>query len=78
MDENINGDPKSKSITGFLKSGRFLKPFLGIVLGGTGGFLYFYFVGCKTGTCPITSNPWGSIAAGAVLGFLITGMFDKN
>lgn len=46
----------------------------GIVLGGTGGFLYFYFIGCRTGTCPITSNPYVSVLYGAVLGALISRM----
>ncbi|MDZ7290500.1 MAG: DUF6132 family protein [candidate division KSB1 bacterium] len=44
---------------------------LPIVLGATAGYAYYYFIGCASGTCPITSNPWISTAYGAVLGFLI-------
>ncbi|MCX6287645.1 MAG: YtxH domain-containing protein [Bacteroidetes bacterium] len=40
-------------------------------LGGLGGFLYFYFVGCASGTCAITSNPYASIAFGGFLGYFI-------
>ncbi len=44
---------------------------LSVLLGGTGGFLYYRFVGCKTGACPITSNPWISTLYGALLGWLV-------
>jgi hypothetical protein len=63
---------KSK-ITGILKSSAFRRTLISIVIGGLSGFLYFYFVGCKSGTCPITSNPYGSIITGGLLGFLIGG-----
>ncbi len=42
-----------------------------VLLGGAGGFLYYRFVGCKTGACPITSNPWISTLYGALLGWLV-------
>lgn len=41
---------------------------VGIVLGGIGGYLYYYYVGCNSGTCPITSNPYASIAYGLFFG----------
>ena len=44
----------------------------GIVLGGTGGFLYYYFVGCQNGTCPITSNPYLTILYGILFGAVLT------
>ena len=31
---------------------------VGAVAGGLGGGLYAHFVGCKTGTCALTSNVW--------------------
>ena len=49
-----------------------LKSALGIALGAAAGFLLYRFVGCKTGTCPITANPWTSMLFGAVLGLLLT------
>ena len=33
---------------------------LGIVAGMVGGYLYWRYVGCSTGTCPITSSPVNS------------------
>jgi phage shock protein E len=54
-----------------IKSSWFLRPFLGVVIGGIGGFLYYYFVGCASGTCAITSNPYMSIIFGGLLGFFL-------
>lgn len=28
----------------------------GLLIGGLAGFSYWYFIGCDTGTCAITSN----------------------
>ena len=42
--------------------------FIGIVIGGLGGFLYYYFIGCSSGTCAITSKPVNSTIYGMVLG----------
>lgn len=44
---------------------------IGIIIGGIAGFLWYRFVGCSSGSCPITSNPYSSIIYGAVLGALI-------
>jgi hypothetical protein len=71
MDSNLSVTPKPKSAREFFKSWNFWKPFLGVVIGGLGGFLYYYFVGCVSGTCPITSNPFGSIIMGSLLGYLL-------
>jgi len=43
---------------------------IGVVLGAAGGFAYYRFVGCSSGTCPITSNPWISTGYGALMGAL--------
>ena len=50
----------------------------GVLIGGAGGFAYYYFIGCTSGTCPITSNPYISILWGAVMGYLILDMFKKK
>lgn len=41
------------------------------VVGGLGGFLYYRLVGCASGACPITSNPYISTVYGGVIGILI-------
>ncbi len=39
-----------------------------VALGGGAGYAYYRFVGCKSGACPITSNPWVSTIYGALVG----------
>lgn len=44
-----------------------------ILLGAAAGYAYYHFVGCATGTCPITSNPYISTGYGALLGLVLAG-----
>lgn len=41
------------------------------VAGAIGGFLYWRFIGCTSGTCPIKSVWYGSTAWGMVAGYLV-------
>jgi hypothetical protein len=41
------------------------------LVGAIGGYAYYYFVGCSTGTCPISNNPWISTTYGAGMGFIM-------
>ena len=43
----------------------------GLIIGGIAGWLYWKYVGCATGTCPITSRPLSSTIYGAVIGALL-------
>jgi hypothetical protein len=49
------------------------RTFGAMVLGAAVGLAYQRFVGCRTGTCPITSNPYVSTIYGAIMGFLLSG-----
>lgn len=51
---------------------------IGIVLGAMGGYLYYHFVGCASGTCAITSKPLNSTLYGALIGGLLFSMFKKE
>lgn len=41
------------------------------VLGAVGGYLYYRLVGCASGTCPISSDPFISTVYGSVIGLLL-------
>jgi hypothetical protein len=51
-----------------------LKTVLGIVIGAAAGFAFYALIGCRTGTCPITSSPFLSTFFGAMTGLLIAGI----
>jgi len=48
---------------------------VGAVIGGVFGFGLYRFIGCSTGTCPITSNPWVSTIFGMIMGAMLSRMF---
>ncbi len=49
----------------------------GIIVGGILGFAYYYFIGCNTGNCAITSKPINSSVYGMVMGYLMFSVFEK-
>jgi len=50
----------------------------GLVLGAIGGYLYYHYVGCESGTCAITSKPLNSTLYGALMGGLFLNIFKKE
>jgi len=51
---------------------------LGVVIGALGGYLYWLFIGCSSGSCPITSSPFLSSLWGAVMGGLLFSIFKRE
>ena len=51
---------------------------VGVIVGAISGFLYYYLVGCASGTCGITSSPVNSTLYFAVLGGLIMNMIKPT
>lgn len=47
---------------------------IGIAVGLTGGYLYYHFVGCQTGACPLQSNAYFMSAYGGLSGLLLTNL----
>ncbi|MEI6393634.1 MAG: DUF6132 family protein [Verrucomicrobiota bacterium] len=47
-----------------------LRIVIGVVVGGVVGFAFYKFVGCSSGTCPLTSNPFSSTICGSIAGAL--------
>ena len=62
----VAGEPKPKKKMTF-------KLVAYVVVGGLGGLAYYKFIGCRSGVCPITSNPYISTLYGAVIGYFISG-----
>ena len=52
------------------------KVILGVSLGVIGGYSYYHFVDCESGTCSVWSSPYKSIAYGAALGGIL--FFDTK
>jgi len=50
---------------------KMIKIAIGAVLGGIIGFFFYRFVGCRTGSCMIASNPYLSTIYWALLGGLL-------
>ena len=57
---------------------KYQRTILGILLGAIFGYLYYYYVGCASGTCNITSKPLNSTLYGAVMGGLLFNIFEKK
>lgn len=51
---------------------------VGIAIGAVAGYFYWKFIGCTTGSCAITSNPFNSTLYGAVMGGLLVSTFKKD
>ncbi len=43
-----------------------------LVAGAVIGYAGYYFVGCSTGACPLTANPWISTLIGIVFGGVVS------
>lgn len=51
---------------------------IGLVIGLIAGYAYYYYVGCASGTCAITSKPLNSTLYGGLMGGLLFNMFVTN
>ena len=51
---------------------------MGVILGAIGGYLYYYWIGCNSGGCAITSQPVNSTVYGAMMGGLLFSIFRSD
>ena len=54
------------------------KNFITTVIGAVAGYCYWYFVGCASGTCAITSVWYRTTIYGAVMGWLLSDIIFKK
>lgn len=47
---------------------------IGVVVGLIAGYAYYYYIGCASGTCAITSKPLNSTLYGGLMGGLLFNM----
>jgi hypothetical protein len=52
-----------------LVGGKMLFPLGGAIV----GYLYYLYIGCPSGACPITANPYSSTLYGLIMGLLLSG-----
>jgi len=64
-----------ENIIKILKKYRLL--LFGILTGGFTGYLYWHFVGCLDGTCPLTMSPVINIIRGSLLGGLLFSFIES-
>lgn len=57
---------------------KYFKWIIGIIIGAAAGFGYWYFIGCNTGTCAITSSPINSTIYGGLFGILLVNSFSGS
>jgi xanthine/uracil permease len=55
-----------------------LKSIIGMLVGVIAGYIYYIKIGCNSGSCPITSNPWLTMLWGLMMGYLLGDMFNKE
>lgn len=51
---------------------------IGMVVGALAGYLYYYFIGCTSGSCAITSQPMNSSLYGALMGGMLFATLKKD
>jgi hypothetical protein len=71
---NQSNDLQSRIKT-WLTSRNTLKNFAGLLVGIIGGYLYYRLIGCNSGGCAITSNPYMSVLWGGLMGYLLADIF---
>ena len=54
------------------------KNFLLLLIGAIAGYCYWYFVGCASGSCAITSVWYRTTIYGAVMGWLVSDLLFKR
>jgi uncharacterized membrane protein YdjX (TVP38/TMEM64 family) len=57
---------------------KYRKSIIGALIGAVAGYAYYYFVGCSSGSCAITSKPLNSTLYGVLMGVLLANSFTTK
>ena len=71
MDTGCNTNKRPKTLKESLHSWYFWKHIVTFTVGGIVGFLYYHFVGCSSGSCAISGNPYISTVMGGLMGLFL-------
>jgi hypothetical protein len=62
----------AKTVIQNLWKKRVVRAVVGLVIGAVAGYVYYRLIGCRTGSCSITSRPVVTTLLGAISGLAIT------
>ncbi|MGI6181747.1 MAG: DUF6132 family protein [Agathobaculum sp.] len=57
---------------------KWIRPALFILGGALAGLVYYYFVGCPSGSCSITSTPLNAMVYMGIVGWLLSIVFGND
>lgn len=63
-------------INDFFKRLFSIRLLIGLTVGAALGYAYYYFIGCRGGSCPIWADPWRSTLIGMAFGGIL--LFDTS
>ncbi len=66
------GNKMTEKLKMLWKTNKIFKLAAGIFAGAVLGYGYYFFIGCRTGTCAITGSPVNSTIYGAVMGLVLS------
>ncbi|MFO7977142.1 MAG: hypothetical protein R6U64_00665 [Bacteroidales bacterium] len=80
MNQNTSSSDQGHSKFPFRVSSRNYLWIIGVftLIGVLGGYAYYHFIGCNTGGCAITSNPYMSMLWGGAMGYLVPDFMVKK
>lgn len=53
-----------------------IRVLIGLLVGGALGYAYYYFIGCRGGSCPMWADPVRSSLVGMAFGVIL--LFDTS
>lgn len=71
MNKTCQVQERPKNFKEWVKQVLTLRLVLSVSIGAILGFAYYYYVGCASGSCALSSNPYYSTIWGAAMGWFL-------